>query len=114
MDFKLEPSGDRGTLTITGELTIDRADELRTMLITSLESTENVHVRLEAVTEVDLSCLQLLCSAHRTAMNLNKNLILDSEESQVFRQTVKDAGYTRNKGCTVDSYESCLWIGGDK
>ncbi len=114
MNFELKPSGGMGILTIGGELTIERAAELRKMLIKSLEIADTVRIRLENVTAVDLSCLQLLCSAHRTALNLNKNLTLSSKMSQVFRQAVEDAGYFRLSGCAPDSYKSCLWIGGNK
>ncbi|QTA88353.1 STAS domain-containing protein [Desulfonema magnum] len=114
MNFELKPSGDMGILTIGGELTIEHAAELRKMLIRSLETLDNVRIRIENVTAVDLSCLQLLCSAHRTALNLNKKLTLSSEASQVFNQTVEDAGYFRLSGCTPDSYKTCLWIGGNR
>ncbi len=43
----------------------------------------------EAVTEIDLSCLQLLCSAHRTALSLNKNLTLNCQESEAFMRPPK-------------------------
>jgi len=110
MKFELEPSGNRGILTIDGELTIERAVELKAMLMKSLRSADNVHIQIDAVTEADLSCLQLLCSAHRTALSLNKNLTLNCQESEVFKHITEISGYSRHKGCCLDTSECCLWI----
>jgi ABC-type transporter Mla MlaB component len=110
MDFHMERSGNSNILTIRGELTIAYAAEFRALLIQSLENTDTVQLRLEGVKEVDLSCLQLLCSAHRSALISNKNLTLNSRGSDAFRQAVENAGYSRHLGCDLDSSESCLWI----
>lgn len=111
MNFKPELSGNTTILRLDGELTIERVAELKTMLAKSLERADHVHIQLEAVTEADISCLQLFCSAHRTALSLNKNLTLNCKESEVFRQVVEHSGYSRQKGCTLNSSECCLWIG---
>jgi ABC-type transporter Mla MlaB component len=110
MNFHTELSGNTNILTIEGELTIAHAAELRTILIKSLESADTVQLRLESVKDVDLSCLQLLCAAHRSALISNKNLTLGSRGSEAFRQAVENAGYSRHLGCDLDISESCLWI----
>ena len=110
MNFEQETPGNTDILALNGELTIARAVELKAMLTASLKRAENVHIQLEAVTAVDLSCLQLLCSAHRTALDLNKKLTLNCQESEVFMQVAEYSGYLRHKGCMPNTFECCLWI----
>jgi ABC-type transporter Mla MlaB component len=111
MEFAYDQSGDEGMLTLNGKLTIDHAAELRGNLIKTMEKANHLTIRIENVTEVDLSCLQLLCSAHRTAVSLKKNLTLNIPGRGIFPDTVKTAGYSRSCGCALSPDKSCLWVG---
>lgn len=110
MDSKMEKSDATQVLTLKGALTIERANELKLVLLDALDKNDNVVLNLEAVTEVDLSCLQLLCSAHRTSLDRHKQLSLEGRQPESFQQTVRDAGYTRPVGCHKESHQRCLWI----
>jgi anti-anti-sigma factor len=112
MEYTLEASGDKHVLTLQGELTIEHAGELKKAMIEAIKNSDHVAVAIGDVTEIDLSCLQLLCSAHRTALKSNKQLTLNSKDSDVFQRLVKDAGYARNDGCFPDPSQKCLWCGG--
>jgi anti-anti-sigma factor len=109
-DRKVEESDDKKTLSINGELKIQDAAELQKVLIESLENTEHVDINLENVTGIDMSCLQLLCSAHRTMSSSNKRLTLSSSYPDVIREAVNDSGYQQLKGCESDKDETCLWV----
>ncbi len=109
-DCKVEESGDKKTLSINGELKIQDAAELQKVLIESLENTEHLDLNLEEVTGIDMSCLQLLCSAHRTMSSSNKLLTISSSYTEAVREAVNDAGYQQSKGCESDKDESCLWV----
>ncbi len=109
-DCKVEESDDKKTLTINGELKIQDAAELQKVLIESLENTEHLDLNLENVTGIDMSCLQLLCSAHRTMSSLDKRFTLSSSYSEIVREAVNDSGYQQFKGCESDKDESCLWV----
>ncbi|MFH0724820.1 MAG: STAS domain-containing protein [Pseudomonadota bacterium] len=108
------PSPDDGrVLTLRGELTIARAEELKAALSESLQGAASVRIQLADVGAVDLSCLQLLCSAHRTAAVLGKSLTLEGEVPPMIRETMKYAGFTRQKGCAFSPHTNCLGCGGD-
>lgn len=111
MKFTYDPSGDVGILALNGKLTVDRAAELKKFLMKSMENANHVIIQIEKVTEVDISCLQLLCSAHRTFLNLNKNLVLNRPGNGIFTDTVKAAGYSRLKACNLSPDKSCFWTG---
>ncbi len=109
-ECKVEESGDKKTLSINGELKIQDAAELQKVLIESLENTEHLDLNLENVTGIDMSCLQLLCSAHKTMSSSDRRLTLSSSYPEVVREAVNDSGYQQFKGCESDKDETCLWV----
>ncbi len=110
MRSTFERSGSRGVLTFDGELTLKHANEIRTAFIKALIDGDQVEIDLGNATEADLSCLQLLCSAHRTSLKLNKRLNFIGSLPRHFREAAEAAGYSRSSGCTKDCEQSCLWI----
>ncbi|MBU0988087.1 MAG: STAS domain-containing protein [Proteobacteria bacterium] len=114
MDGEAVRPGSVKELILDGYLSIERAIELKNKLIHALSKTDHLAIKLEKVVEVDLACLQLFCSAHRTALKLNKQLTVNSEDSKLFQQMVRDSGYFRRNGCFSDPYSACLWCGGEE
>ncbi len=112
MEFTTEASG-QGVVILDGELTIDSAAKIRDLLIQALESAKQVNIRLRDVTAADISCLQLLCSAHKTAVKSDKHITLDDGNSEIFRQAIADAGFSRSRECQKDPYGCCFWSGGE-
>ncbi len=103
-------SDDKGAIHLDGDLTLPNAAELRTMLIKSLIDADEVTIRFGAVQDVDLSCLQLLCSAHRSAVRLKRQIRFEGDLPKLLRETADAAGYSRLKGCQLDKGKSCLWV----
>jgi len=114
IDFKIEDSGSETTLLINGELTVENAVALQGIFIRLLESSLNLTIQLQNVSDVDISFLQLLCSVHKTSTDLNKNLTLSGNCQGIFRNAVKDAGFLRNAGCGFECDKSCLWTDQEK
>jgi ABC-type transporter Mla MlaB component len=103
-------SSDKGTIHLEGDLTLSNAAELRTMLIKALIDADAVRIRFGAVQDLDLSCLQLFCSAHRSAVRLKKQIQFEENPPKILQETAEAAGYSRVKGCQLDSEKSCLWV----
>ena len=103
-------SGKQGSITLGGKLTVKRAEELRLLFMTALTEADDVEVDFGPVTEVDLSCLQLLCAAHRSASRIKRRFSLSADWPERFKQTVEDAGYVRLTGCRLDVDHNCLWV----
>ena len=112
ISFEMANKGEAGILILDGDLTVQRAGELRAALMDSISRADNIVLNLERVTGFDLSCLQLLCAAHRSAEKLCKRLTVADTKSGLFRRVVEDAGYARHSGCIMDPATNCLWIGG--
>lgn len=110
MDYKIEKSDSLDILTIQGALTLEHAAEFRAALMELMESAEHPALNLEGVTDADLSCLQLLCSAHRTAIGSNGRLTLDGAFPLGIRRASEAAGFSRHAGCSAGPEENCLWV----
>ena len=110
INFAVEHLDKKKIITIKGSLTIDHVNELKKILVEMKGHSDNVTVNLANVDALDASCLQLLCSAHKTYLQENKIFELSSKCSEAFNQTVSNSGYAQHKGCKLDTNGSCLWI----
>ena len=108
-DCMAEDKMGKRIIRFTGNLTISRADEMKSILLESLEGVEHIEIDLSSVEEADLACLQLLCSAHRTSKHLGKVLGLCDGAAGSFKRTVRIAGYARSSGCVLDTDNQCIW-----
>lgn len=105
-------TGNTGIITLEGELTLPHAEELRSILIKALIDTNDVSIAMKNVEDVDLSCLQLLCSANRSAARLKKQIAFTGSPPELFSELVEASGFARITGCKLDCGKSCLWAAG--
>lgn len=99
---------------LKGALTIQRVAALKEELLEALNQVNNLQIILSEATEVDLSCLQLLCSGYRTAVRLNKSLSLIGRLPEGISAALRDAGLPWTGGCQVGCGPGCLWVSGTK
>jgi anti-anti-sigma regulatory factor len=110
MESTFKKSKNKGIITFHGDMTVQHAAGIKDVLIKALKETEHVLLEFGQVGIVDLSALQLMCSAHRTATAQKKTLAYASEPPDAYRNAMEAAGYLRTKGCYLDSTESCIWV----
>ena len=111
MDVEMTRSAETNVLKLKGSWTIERANELKRVLLEILNSCERMVIDLEGIADLDLSSMQLFCSAHRTSLREGKHLALHEKKSETFKRMACDAGFVRTIGCHKDPYKNCLWIG---
>ncbi|MEA3544148.1 MAG: STAS domain-containing protein [Thermodesulfobacteriota bacterium] len=113
LNIHKEPAGDGAiVLKLEGDATIEYAEQLHQVLLETLREIDQLSVDLEQVTSCDFYILQLLCSAHRTAMKWKKHLSFHGIPSPVVRETIFSTGFLRNHGCSLSpDVNDCLWIG---
>lgn len=96
-------------IVLEGNIDLTRTDEFRSVLVKALINSEKVTLRANKVTGFGVPALQLLCSAHRTAIRLHKVLTFEAGPSTIIRKAAQDAGFSRPHGCRFDTEGSCLW-----
>lgn len=100
MNFTVDQNDKSGLLCMDGDLTIVRAGEIRQMLIKALESVSDLTVDHSKAEQADLSYLQMLISAVRSARSLGKNLSIKispvpgSSGNDVLAGLINDLGIT--------------------
>ena len=114
MDVQMTQSAEADVLKLTGNWNIERAHELKQTLMEKLNSGDRITLDLAELTEMDLSCLQLLCAAHRASLKLGKQMDLHERKSAAFERVVRNTGFTRTLGCHKNPHKNCLWVGGWK
>lgn len=105
MRLKIELNDNSGILHMEGDLTVKQADDIKSALMRALDSVDMVIVDIKESSEIDLACLQLLCSVHRTATAMGKKIALSEHCPQPFKDISALAGFQRST-CYTDG---CLW-----
>lgn len=109
MQTIFQQSGDVAVLSVSGELTIEFAAELKQALAEALNSGLPVVLDIAEVTKADVSCLQLICSTHRATILAGTSLTLRNAVDG-FNQSLKDTGFIRHVGCSREAEDTCLWL----
>ncbi len=99
-------------VTIAGEMTIPYADELRKQLLAAFEKANTITADLSGVTEIDVTGLQILCSAHRSSVFMKKRFTIIAGPGSAVWEAADAAGQLRQMGCVVDVCHTCIWMGG--
>ena len=109
--FELIEGEDRATLVVNGEVSIQNAMGFLAALDEWIEKSDTLELNLGGVAEADLTCLQLLCSAHRALMKMKKNLIVTGEElPEAISKVAREAGFVREQGCCGEGIHRCMWV----
>lgn len=103
---------DKIRVVVDGDLTVADAAALRNLLLEALAGSDHIEVDLRGVTGLDLSLMQMMCSAGRSARNLGKELFLTGTKGEAIMRARKEAGFIRSSGCNYNPTTSCLWVGG--
>lgn len=106
--------GEKATenLIVLGEdLTLPFIGEAKQAIMTALDSGEEVTIEAGSVDRADISTLQLLCAAHKTAVGSGKKLTIRNI-GQTVVQLARETGFLRDEPCS--GAEHCFWTQGGK
>jgi len=109
--FEISESGHQGIITVKGPITIASAVEFRDVFLKVQDHCSSLIVNLDGVTDIDVAGAQLLCSAHRTAVKLNKQLALTGRMTESANESMLKSGFMREKACVMGGENGCLWAG---
>ncbi len=108
MKSDLQRKGNDAVIVAGGQLTYSHAGRLHQELLEAFAGAGRVDLFLHDVQEADLTFLQLLCAAHRTAAAQGTLFTVGGldPDGPVLR-LIRAAGAERGAGCP----EGCLWAG---
>ena len=97
------------TVDLGIEPSIKTVAELRDRLITAIAENDAVVVSAAKATSIDVSVLQLLVSAHRSAGAAGKIISLHAPKDGVLRQALQRSGFVSPAGESL-TREGNFWI----
>jgi len=99
----------REVLTVSGALTVKHAKALKAALLKAVQNAPAVEVDVDTVVDIDVTFAQLVCSAHRMAADLNKQMTITGIEQERLSLMLGRFGFFRHIGCNDSTMKSCLW-----
>lgn len=112
MSFRSSVSGESGRLALGGSLTIENAARIRQELLRTFRESERVILELMGDVVADVSFMQILCSAKKTAINEKKRFEVDWSAASKVRSSMAAAGYNCDELCFRDAGEDRRSVNG--
>jgi len=99
-------------LHLEGDLNIETVTDLREALLEAFaEPQAEVQLDGHDLASIDFFGLQLLCSAHRTAITQKKLLTWSNGRLSHLSDTMQLTGFSRHCGCTLcPPNVDCMWV----
>lgn len=111
MSFDIQMENGLTTLNCQGDLTISQIADFKKTITDIMQASKEVFVDLSKITDMDIACLQLLCSANKTFEQNKTKLTRLGDQTEMIRQTLLDSGYNPDEGCPEAPCENCFWKG---
>ncbi|HEY3309888.1 MAG TPA: STAS domain-containing protein [Desulfuromonadaceae bacterium] len=105
-------TGSISTVTISGVLKIEAAAELHQTLVEALAESQQVVLDAKLLEEMDMSILQAVCSACKTAAAGKKSFTFDGELPVCMATLNSGIGTYQGLSCRQNNDEACRWLGG--
>jgi anti-anti-sigma regulatory factor len=96
-------------LVFEGDLTIQRAVELKELILDNYKKSGRVQIAFGKTGDVDLSFLQLLCSLHRQAIRDKRPLGVTAPVPDKLVKNMKISGFERSTACAEGDDADCIW-----
>lgn len=91
--ISIKKKDDALTILLASNLGIQEAIELRDSLIDAIKGSRRIEIIMEQLESIDLSCLQVLCSAHSSAATSGIEIILKETIPQPIRSIIEDSAF---------------------
>ncbi len=101
------------TLTAEGSLTIECAEAFKSSLVKAMDSNNKIIIKGDGTEAVDLTAVQILCAAHKTAASSKKELIIDDQLLEIFKDSIQWSGLSLKSLCVSGKHKAeCMWLTG--
>ena len=101
-------------ITSGGRLTIENASDFSRTVRDALEASRVVAIEFEPAVEIDITGVQILCSACKSAANSGKTFSYHGAQPQALTDIIITSGAERHAACKHNNDSTCIWFGGSK
>jgi len=106
------PDGSSATVAVSGALTIEAAAELRQAFVDAMAEAPRLVLDARQLEEMDMSILQTVCSACKTAAARKQSFSFTGELPVCMTTLNSGIGAYRESACNHNNNEPCIWLGG--
>lgn len=106
---------ENGEIIVTSgdRLTIENAAEFSRILREALEASKNVAIEFDPAVEIDITGVQLLCSACKSAAEGGRTFSYHGPQPEALAGIISSSGAERRAVCKHNNDSTCIWFGGD-
>lgn len=95
-------------LRVQGALSIQDASVLRGCLLEALDTPERLLLDLTGAGTVDLACMQVLCSAHKTFTKAQKSISITGKLPEGIARSLSSVTIVP-EACDIIPHGPCIW-----
>jgi anti-anti-sigma regulatory factor len=101
------------TIVTSGErLTIENALEFSRIISEALNASQHVAIEFEPSVEMDITAIQILCAACKSAAGRSKIFSYQGRRPQAMAEIINRCGAERHSACRQNDNSTCIWFGG--
>jgi anti-anti-sigma regulatory factor len=104
--------GSRKVIAV-GKLTIQDASRLKDLLMEAYAGEGELCIDLTGTESLDLACMQVLCSAHKSFGKAKRAVHMTGELSEGVRRSLQEIAIEAGS-CGLESSAPCLWVAGGR
>jgi len=105
---------ENGEIIVTSgdHLTIETAADFSRIIREALEASDNVSLDFEPAVDFDITGVQILCSACKSAAQSGKTFSFHGPQPQALADIITSCGAERSAVCKHNNDSTCIWFGG--
>lgn len=106
---------ENGEIIITSgdRLTIENAADFSRIVAEAFESSKSVSIKFEPAMEIDITGVQIICSACKSAAQSGASFSFEGPEPQALVDIIVSSGAGRHAVCKHNNDSTCIWFGGE-
>jgi anti-anti-sigma regulatory factor len=107
---------ENGEIIITSgdRLTIENAADFARLAREAMEASNVVAIEFEPAVEIDITGIQIICSACKSAAQSGKTFSYSGPQPQALADIITSSGAERHAICKHNNDSTCIWFGGSK
>lgn len=105
---------ENGEIIVTSgdRLTIETSAEFSRIVREALEASNKVAIEFDPSVEFDITGVQILCSACKSAAQNGKTFSYHGPQPQALADIISGCGAERHGVCKHNNNSNCFWFGG--
>ncbi|MGW1420917.1 STAS domain-containing protein [Bradyrhizobium manausense] len=110
--MKISVGDSEGRVRLQGSLTLRDAKQVQGLLLDAISASREIEIDVSDVSSIDVSIIQLIVSARKSAEQRGRKLTLATGSSGAFRATLAKTGFLGDDG-SCRRVDEEFWAGGE-